>query len=470
MSAPEPLSSADARARLRALPSVHALLERPDVEALVAASGHAAVVRAIRGALDEARAVILRGGAAHVDERAIASRLSADKRGSLRRVVNATGVIVHTNLGRAPLPSAAIDDVVDIARGYSTLEYDLDAGARGSRHEHATSLLCELTGAEDAAVVNNNAGAVLIALAALAEGRCVVVSRGELVEIGGGFRIPDILKLSGARLVEVGTTNKTRLSDYREALSDETGMLLKVHRSNFAMVGFVAEASLDELAGLAKERDLPLVYDAGSGCLLPLDADPEERSVRDALARGADLVTFSGDKLLGGPQAGLLVGRRDVVQRVRKHPLMRALRPDKLCLAALLATLRLWRDRPEAIPIVGMMRQTETSLEQRAAAIVEAVGAERRERLRVVATKARIGGGASPLVELDSRAIAVGGGDAEAVAGALRDLETPVIARIVDGAVLLDVRTLLPEEDGLVARALDAVLDGAHGTDGPGHG
>jgi L-seryl-tRNA(Ser) seleniumtransferase len=333
---------------------------------------------------------------------------------------------------------------VEVGRGYSNLEYSLAEGARGSRQDHVAAILRRLTGAEAALVVNNNAAAVLLALAALAEGREVLVSRGELIEIGDGFRIPDVLARSGARLVEVGTTNRTRASDYDVAVTADTALLLRVHQSNFRVVGFASLPSLRELATVARRHELPLVDDLGSGAFVTFADEP---SARDSLAAGADLVCFSGDKLLGGPQAGIVVGRADLVERLRRHPLQRALRADKLTLAALEGTLRLYLDAPDGIPVVRMLREDATAVRARAERLATAVAGE------VEQTVARVGGGALPLAELPSFACAV----AEELAGPLRAHEPPVIGIVRDGRLLLDCRTLADDEADEVAAAVAAV-------------
>jgi L-seryl-tRNA(Ser) seleniumtransferase len=448
------------REQLRALPAVAALLARPAVAALAAEKGQPAVVRAVRSVLARERGRITgiaraageeRGDAALRDERAlsdeaIASAVREGEQGSLRPVLNATGVLLHTNLGRAPLAREALEAAVRVGEGFCSLEYDLEEGARGDRHGHVTALLCELTGAEDAAVVNNNAAAMLLTLSALAAGREVIISRGELVEIGGGFRIPDVLRQSGAALVEVGTTNRTRLSDYRDALSPGTAMLLKVHPSSFAVVGFTSAVSVAELSPLARERGVPLVHDAGSGSFF--HDEPGEPHVRGHIEAGADLVLFSGDKLLGGPQAGLIVGRAALVERVRRHPLMRAVRPDKLCLAALEATLRLWRDAPGRIPLVAMRAQPAASLEARAARVAAALAYWFPGLSVAVATSSgKLGGGSSPLRDLAGAAVRLAVADPDAICRALRRAPQPVVARVEEGAVLLDLRAVPAEHD-----------------------
>jgi L-seryl-tRNA(Ser) seleniumtransferase len=356
-------------------------------------------------------------------------------------------VIVHTNLGRAPLAEEALAQVVETARGYSNLELDLSSGARGSRQDHIAAILRRLTGAEAALVVNNNAAALLLALAALAEGREVVVSRGELIEIGDGFRIPEVLSRSWARLVEVGTTNRTRARDYDTAIGPDTALLLRVHQSNFRVVGFTELPRLEELAALARRRGVLLVDDLGSGVLLPSDKlllGEVEPSARESLAAGADLVCFSGDKLLGGPQAGIVVGRADLIAQLRRHPLQRALRVDKLSLAALEATLRLYLDAPARIPVLRMLGEGTELVHGRARRLAAAVGGSVEE------TVARVGGGALPLAELPSFACAV----EESLAAPLRLGEPPVVGIVRDGRLLLDCRTLDDDDVDEVAAAV----------------
>jgi L-seryl-tRNA(Ser) seleniumtransferase len=373
---------------------------------------------------------------------------------SLRRVINATGVILHTNLGRAPLAASAREAVTRAAEGYSNLELDLESGERGSRHAHVEAVLCELTGAEAAIVVNNCAGAVLLAAAALAgRGRSIVVARGQLVEIGGGFRIPEVIAQSGARLIEVGTTNRTRLGDYERALKthEDVGAIMRVHQSNFRTVGFVEEVPVEALC----ELGVPVIDDIGSGWLAGQPAlvggEGAEPDLRDSVAAGAALVCCSGDKLLGGPQSGLIVGRREAVDAARGHPLARALRIDKLSLAALEGTLRLYRDPERArteIPVLAMLDVGEDELAARAQRIAQEIGG----RARIVRAAGRVGGGALPLLALE--------GEPEALAAALRRHEPPVIARIHDGQVLLDPRTLTDDEVPIVVRAVRGALAG----------
>ncbi len=419
------------------------LRDLPSVDELARGVEDPLAVDAARALLERAREEI-RAGADPGDLRErLGAELTRARTPSLRRVLNATGVIVHTNLGRAPLADAALDHVRETASGYSNLEYDLSTGSRGSRQDHVASILRRLTGAEAALVVNNNAAAVLLALAALAEGREVVVSRGELIEIGDGFRIPDVLARSGARLVEVGTTNRTRAADYERAIGPETAVLLRVHQSNFRVVGFTEQPRVEELAAVARRHELPLVDDLGSGVLTDLTDEP---SARDALAAGADLVCFSGDKLLGGPQAGIVVGRADLVERLRRHPLQRALRADKLTLAALEGTLLAYLDEPRKIPVLRMLGEPAEAVRARAERLAELVGGTVEE------TVARVGGGALPLAELPSFACAV----EEQLAAPLRTGEPPVVGIVRDGRLLLDCRTLADDDLAPVAAAVDA--------------
>ena len=362
----------------------------------------------------------------------------------LRRALNATGVVIHTNLGRAPLADAALERVREVGRGYSNLEYDVSAGGRGSRQDHVAAVLRRLTGAEAALVVNNNAAAVLLALAALAEGREVVVSRGELIEIGDGFRIPEVLERSGAKLVEVGTTNRTRAADYDHAVGTETAVLLRVHQSNFRVVGFTERPRLAEVVAIGRRHGVPVVEDAGSGALTQMQ---DEAPVRESVEAGADLVCFSGDKLLGGPQAGIVVGRAELVERLRRHPLQRALRADKLTLAALEGTLGLYLE-PERvlreIPVLRMLAEPVEAVRGRAERLAGLVDG------RVEETVGRVGGGALPLAELPSFACAV----EEELTAPLRSGEPPVVGVVRDGVLLLDCRTLSEADVDEVARAV----------------
>jgi L-seryl-tRNA(Ser) seleniumtransferase len=386
-------------------------------------------------------------------ERRVATLL----RSSLYTVINATGVIIHTNLGRAPLSEAALHAMGLIAGGYSNLEYDLEAGSRGTRYQHVESLLCRLTGAEAGLVVNNNAGAVLLALAALAKGKEVIVSRGQLVEIGGGFRVPDVMRQSGARLVEVGTTNRTHPKDFRDALGPRTGLLLRVHSSNFKQIGFTAEVTLGEMVALGHEVGVPVLDDLGSGSLLDTTRYglAPEPMVQQSVAAGADLTTFSGDKLLGGPQAGVIVGREELVAKLRRHPLARALRVDKGTLAALQATLLhyLRGEAEQEVPVWRMITLPLETLSARAAAWA----AEMRSRgisATVVPSASTVGGGSLPGETVPSRALALSHPSPNALAAALRSGDPPVITRISEGQVLLDPRTVPVQADQLLMRAL----------------
>jgi L-seryl-tRNA(Ser) seleniumtransferase len=425
--------------KLRDLPSVDELLR----DERLASEPHGLAVAAARVVLEHARDEIRAGGDPGPLVDATVAELARRRAPSLRRVINATGVLVHTNLGRAPLAEAAIARVVEVAGGYSNLEYDLARGERGSRQDHLAELLARLTGAEAALVVNNNAAAVLLALAALAEGREVVVSRGELIEIGDGFRIPDVLARSGARLVEVGTTNRTRASDYARAVGPDTAVLLRVHQSNFRVVGFSEQVRVSELAAVARQHEIPLVDDLGSGALAPVGDEP---TPAESLHAGADLVCFSGDKLLGGPQAGVVVGRSDLVERLRRHPLQRALRADKLTLAALEGTLSLALD-PSArgeVPVLRMLHEPIERVRARAERLATLVGGEVEE------TVARVGGGALPLAEIPSAACGV----EEGLTEPLRLGDPPVVAVVRDGRTLLDCRTLTDAEVDEVAAAV----------------
>jgi L-seryl-tRNA(Ser) seleniumtransferase len=387
---------------------------------------------------------------------------------SLRRVINATGVLLHTNLGRAPLSSSALAAVHSVATSYSNLEFDLTSGSRGQRHTHVEGLLCRLTGAEAATVVNNNAGALVLALAALAGGKEVIVSRGELVEIGGSFRVPEVMSASGCRLREVGTTNKTHLSDYEQAIGPETGLLLKVHTSNYRIVGFTAAVSSTDLVTLGAERNLPVLEDLGSGMLFDLSPFglPREPTVSEAVASGLDAVTFSGDKLLGGPQAGLIVGRKWALDKIRRHPLARALRIDKMTLAALEATLRHYLDHEEAlreIPVLRMLSLTSEETRSRCLALAEGIAGAIGDAATVetVPDTSQVGGGALPLTELPGFAVALIPRyiSVDDLAARLREGTPPLVARIQEGRLLLNPRTLTREEEELLPGLLAATLE-----------
>ncbi len=457
----------------RTIPSIDQLLQRPGLETLVRTVGRGAVVDALRTAADRWRATPEGDAGAWIETHAAAA-LAASSAPSLTPVINATGVIVHTNLGRAPLARVAVERAAEVAAGYSNLEYNLDAGARGSRHVHAERLLCALTGAEAAVVTNNNAAATMLVLATLATGREVIVSRGELVEIGGGFRVPDIMAQSGAVLREVGTTNRTRVSDYAAAISDRTALILRVHPSNFRIEGFTERPALDDLASVAHRFNLPLFEDLGSGWLGVPHSTPwptalrDEPSVRDSIAADVDLVAFSGDKLLGGPQCGLIVGRAAWVNKVRTHPLMRAVRAGKQTYAALEATLALWQQEPSRtqIPVVAMLLMPIEDIERRARALAakissEAISSKIASELitEVIDGASTIGGGAAPQSVIPTRLLSIRSSSRSATTleAALRAGTPPVIARIQQDAVLLDLRTVSPEHDELLARLIAAV-------------
>jgi L-seryl-tRNA(Ser) seleniumtransferase len=450
----------------RALPAVGSLLELEGVRRLQPALPRQLVVDAVRSVVERVRqAAIPAPGDDAAWVLAIESALEERERPTLRRVINATGVVLHTNLGRAPLADAALDAMRAVAQGFSTLEYDVGTGGRGSRHAHCASLLTELTGAEDAVVVNNCAAALVLALNTFCDGRDAVISRGELVEIGGSFRVPDIMARSGARLVEVGTTNRTHADDYRRALSARTGALVSVHRSNFTLEGFVATVPVRELAPIAAQAQVPLLHDFGSGLLLDLApwGLASEPTARDAVSAGASLVMMSGDKLLGGPQAGIIVGRAELIDALRRNPLARALRVDKLTLAALDATLRLYRDPARAltdVPVLRMLTTPVAALEERAARLVATLVAQgvSPHVARVARTEATVGGGAFPGAQIPSAALSLGVASAEHLEAALRGATVPVVGRIAEGKVLLDLRAVGPELDDelatMVAKAL----------------
>jgi len=449
---------------------VHRLLADPRIASFAVRLGATTVKRAVDDVLRAARSNTQTHGSdvatfdALVAE--LVERLAAEESETMLDVLNATGVLLHTNLGRAPLPAEALDAMRAIGDGYSNLEFELGAGVRGSRYERVSSLLRATTGAQDGLVVNNCAAAVLLILDTFARGREVIVSRNALVEIGGGFRLPDVLERSGARLVEVGTTNRVYLRDFERALGIDTALLFRTHASNFSMQGFVADVEARELAALGRRVGVPVVEDLGSGALIDLAAYglPHERTVQEAIADGLDLVAFSGDKLLGGPQAGIIVGRSAPIARMRANPMLRALRVDKTTLAALAATLRLY-DRAAGvarIPLYAMLAATVTELEQRAHALVAAAGGADSALLSVVATQAHVGGGALPLAALPSAGVSIvpAGGDPNAFAATLRRARPALVGRVDGDAVVLDLRTIPPERDGELAEIVAAALRG----------
>ena len=434
-----------------------ALLETSGVRSLLEQHPRRVVLDAVRSAVDAVRNT---GGAHQTEQQWVDSIASAVRRStqlSLRRVINATGVVLHTNLGRAPLADAAVRAIEEIAGGFSNLEYDIETGERGSRYSHCVGLLRQLTGAEDALVVNNCAAAMVLALNALAQRKEVLVSRGELVEIGGSFRIPDIMARSGAKLVEVGTTNRTHDDDYRRAITPKTAAIVKVHRSNFAIEGFTSDVSVDRLAFIAAEHGLPVIHDLGSGLMLSLDAYglAGEPTARTALASGPTLVLMSGDKLLGGPQSGIILGASSSVAKLRKNPFARAMRVDKLTLSALEATLRLYLEPERAlkeIPVLAMLTASPSEIEERAHSVARTLrqgGVE----ADVTPTRASVGGGAFPTAEIPSAGVALARPAVE-TEEKLRRGEPPVIGRIVDGKVVLDLRSVLPREDSTLSRSV----------------
>ena len=458
----------------RVIPSIEHLRQRPRVSELAASYGRDATLGALREAAADLRASLAAsatdvGGAEEAAQRieaGAAARLGAALAPSLTAVINATGVIVHTNLGRAPLAPAAIARIGEVARGYSNLEYDLAAGGRGSRASHASALLTRLTGAEATVVVNNNAAAVLLVLTALAAGREAIISRGELVEIGGGFRIPDVLRQSGAALREVGTTNRTRIADYAAAIGERTAAILRVHPSNFRIEGFTERPELREVAALGARFDVPVVEDLGSGLLAATPGTAGEPTVRASIEAGVAACTFSGDKLIGGPQAGIVAGRRTVIDQVRSHPLMRALRVDKLTYAALEATLLEHAAGRAAgtVPVARMITTPVADLEARAEALRARLGALPGSTVSVQATEAAIGGGSTPGVTVPSRAVALEPQDRTAadLAAALRGGRPAVVGRVAEGRVLLDLRTVDPAGDDALAKAVvEAAATGA---------
>ncbi|MEL7625922.1 MAG: L-seryl-tRNA(Sec) selenium transferase [Anaerolineaceae bacterium] len=445
---------------LHAIPSVDSLLNLPAMVSLQAEYGHVWCLQATRQVLEEIRSQVKNTGNLPTEEKIVSqieSLLISQSIPTLRPVINATGVVLHTNLGRAPLCQAAIEEIAYVGSGYSTLEYDLEKGQRGKRDVHAADLLTRLTGAEAALVVNNNAGAVMLVLAALANRKKVAISRSQLVEIGGGFRIPEVMRLSGAKLVEIGTTNRTHLSDYETAIQEGANLVLLAHQSNFKIVGFTTSPELPEITKLAHQYDLNVVYDLGSGALIdPVTFGLEsELTVQNALAQGADLVCFSGDKLLGGPQAGLVVGKASLIDKVRRHPFYRALRADKLCLAALSATLLeyLKNRAVETVPVLIMLARKEADLKLQAEAWQKELATG-----QVLPGESMIGGGSLPGQTLPTWLLALKPKSAKQFSKRLRQAEIPVITRIEDDQVLLDPRTVLSSQEAVLLNNLKQAL------------
>lgn len=455
----------------RVIPSIEQLLQRDGVQALLQTYGRTATVKALREAAEKLRTQLEGPGSpdeVKVEVLEAAERLESEAGTSLTRifmsslqpVINATGVIIHTNLGRAPLADSAVSAIAAIAPHFTNLEYDFKNGGRGQRDTHVEYWLRELTGAEAVVVVNNNAAATLLLLSALASGREVIVSRGELVEIGGGFRVPDVLAQSGAQLREIGTTNRTRADDYAAAINDRTGLLLRVHPSNFRIEGFAERPSLESLVAVGQRFGVPVVEDLGSGCLISHDELPAEPTVRSSIEAGVDVICFSGDKLLGGPQAGVIVGRDQMLQRVRTHPLMRAVRADKLTYAALNATLQEYALGRASItvPVIRMIKAQEDEIERRARTAAAAVTTST-IKVQIIDGVSTIGGGSAPGSELSTRLLAMTSSTIQPkhLAAALRRLTPPIIGRIERGQVVLDLRTVLPEQDEMLARALGSL-------------
>jgi L-seryl-tRNA(Ser) seleniumtransferase len=460
---------------LRMLPGVDHVLELCGTRSFFREIPKTVLVNAIRKVLESLRIGILKSEPGITEEslsddhitQGVMAAVTKATTPNLKPVVNATGVVVHTNLGRSLLPGTVVESVAVIAGRYSNLEYDLEAGKRGSRHAIVEDLICEISGCQAAMAVNNNAGAVLLCLETFARSKEVIVSRGELVEIGGSFRVPDVMAKSGGILKEVGTTNRTHLRDYENAIGDNTALLLKVHRSNYSVIGFTAEVSLPELVELGAEHGVPVMEDLGSGTFIDFSKYGlvKEPTVQDSVTAGADIVTFSGDKLLGGPQAGIIVGKKSIVDRIKLNPLARALRLDKMTLAALESTLRLYRDEEKAvelIPTLRMLTMTVGDIETRAANLaedLENIGNSRLE-ITIIARSSRAGGGALPLLELPSRclAIRVRGMSANALEKSMRANDPPIIGRIEDDAYTMDPRTLRDEDLPIIGRAFEKIL------------
>ena len=456
---------------LKNIPSVHELLESEPLKKLVDTVSHNVVVTEVRSFLDNLRDDI-RDATSDVKMPApgdlaekIAQWIETDQTPKLRPVINATGILLHTGLGRAPLPQAAIAEIANVAGGYASVEVDLESGNRSQRVLSVTKLLCEVTGAEAAAVANNNAGATMLCLAALGSGREIIVSRGHLVEIGGSYRLPDVMTVSGAKLREVGTTNKTRIADYENAIHEETAALMRVHTSNYVIAGFTQEATLAELVSLGRSRGVPVIDDIGSGALVDFSkyGIQDEPMARDSVAAGSDVVLFSGDKLLGGPQCGIIVGKKKYIDMITKHPMMRALRVDKVTLAALAATLKLYRDEAAAeaqIPLLSLLSASQENLKNRAERLAPQLEAMPHvESAEAVAGECFLGGGSVPTQRLDSWCVGIrpAGMSVDALAKALRMGDQPVFPRVQQERLWIDMRSVFPKQDGQVVEAFQAV-------------
>lgn len=459
---------------LRRIPKVDEVLAREPLFVFFEEKGQTVVTQAVRDAIDNLRADILKLTEDELDSfdterlsvdkvaEQVAVSLDEDDQNNLIAAINATGTILHTNLGRAPLCKEAVENVARVSRGYSNLEYDVKAGKRGSRHDIVSDVLCELTGAEAAMMVNNNASATMLVLSAMCEGKECIVSRGELVEIGGAFRIPDIMEQSGATLKEVGTTNKTKISDYDKAFDEEkTGALMKVHKSNYDVVGFTEEASLEDLVALGAEKGVPVIYDMGNGLMVDMSKyGLNEPNVPASLHTGIDVILFSGDKLLGGPQAGIIAGKEEWINKMKKHPLARAIRVDKMTFAAMEETLRKYRDEKVAlrdIPVLSMISASKEDMLAKAERLL-AVLEEKTEgyNLEVIEVQDQIGGGSAPMVRLPGYAVSVTSDNSttKGIERLLRKSRTPVVARIHEDRLLLCVRTIMEDEFDIVAEAL----------------
>ena len=462
---------------LRLLPSVDQMLRKPEVQDMMERHARATVTEALRRVLQETRQSIMEDeyngeiSAGAIEGRlvrALDERLKKESRGKLREVINGTGVVIHTNLGRSPVAEKAVDDLARLSGVYVNLEYDLQSGGRGSRHDIVRDLLRDITGAEDCMVVNNNAAAVLLVLSAMASGKEVIVSRGETVEIGGSFRVPEVMEQGGARLVEVGTTNKTYIEDYRRAINENTGLLLKVHTSNYRICGFTRQASREELAALGREFGIPVVEDLGSGMFVDLGeyGIGHEPTVQDSIRSGMDIVTFSGDKLLGGPQAGIIAGRKEYIRKIAKHPLARAVRVDRLTLSVLESTLRIYAESErvvERIPVLSMLTMPVDRLKRRAERLVELLaGIEPYAEIAVETEYSQVGGGSLPLERIETRVLSVQPKSMtlNQLEEGLRMANTPVIGRIARDRFLIDVRTVFDHQLPVLAKMLAMVLSG----------